>query len=242
MPDQQKYLNKLNGDHVLIIGGSSGIGHAIAEACLKHGCIVTISASSALSAKNAHKRLKESYPSAANRITSLACNLGSTSDIEANIAKLFQHVSKSGLLDHIIFTAGDQLAQMPIHDVTLSRIQHAGFGESSITLTSGVGSYKMGPEGAVAGAYAAGLHGMARALAVDLQPVRVNVVAPGPTDTPLWRMPEQQKTALIEMLRTKLATGEIGSTENVAETYLGVLKDWNCTGAVLNTNGGYLLL
>ena len=262
MGDQQKYINKLNGDRVLIIGGSSGIGYAVAEACIEYGCVVIISASSQAKATKAHDSLRKAYPSATDRITSLSCDLAEANDLEANIAGLFQEVSKTGPLDHIVFTAGDELVQIPITSVTLSVAQQAGLvrffapllvakhasshinpgPKSSITLTSGVGSHKMGSGGSIAGAYAAGLQGMTRALAVDMQPIRGNVVAPGPTDTPLWRMPSQHKQEVIEFLKTKLTTGQIGSPENVVETYLGVLRDWNCTGAVLSTNGGYLLL
>lgn len=46
MTDTKKYTSKLSSAHVLIIGGSSGIGFGVAEACLKHGATVTISSSS----------------------------------------------------------------------------------------------------------------------------------------------------------------------------------------------------
>jgi NAD(P)-dependent dehydrogenase (short-subunit alcohol dehydrogenase family) len=45
MSDQKKYTTKLAGTRILIIGGSSGIGFAVAEACVENGAIVTISSS-----------------------------------------------------------------------------------------------------------------------------------------------------------------------------------------------------
>lgn len=246
---------------MLIIGGSSGIGYAVAEACIEYGCTVIISASSQASGTKAYDSLQQAYPSAIDRLIPLWYNLGDANNLEPSIADLFQQASQAGPLDHIIFTAGDELVQMPISHVTLPVAQQAGLVRffapllvskvrcstshpspiSSVTLTSGVGSNKIGADGSIARTYAAGLQDMARALVIDLRPVTVNAVAPGPTKTPLWRMPDQQKQKVIGFLNTKLATGQVGAPGNVAEAYLASIKDWNCTGAVLHTNGGYLL-
>ena len=40
--DQKKYVNKLAGAHILCIGGTSGIGYAVAEAALEFGAGKTV--------------------------------------------------------------------------------------------------------------------------------------------------------------------------------------------------------
>lgn len=70
-------------------------------------------------------------------------------------------------------------------------------------------------------------------------------------------MSEEQLDGFVKMMKEKLPTGEIGRPEDVAESYLYVLpimntgtvtdklryvmRDWNCTGSVISTNGGSLL-
>ena len=88
----------------------------------------------------------------------------------------------------------------------------------------------------------AGVEGVARALAVELKPVRVNVVSPGPVATEMWDvLPEAQKLGLWAQLRQGLATGTIGKAEDVAEAYVYLMKDYGCSAAVVETNGGGLV-
>jgi len=55
-------------------------------------------------------------------------------------------------------------------------------------------------------------------------------------------MREEEKKRMFEALAKRMATGRVGRTEDVVESYLGVLKDENCTGSVLSTNGGSLIM
>lgn len=258
MAEQQKYINKLKGARVLVIGGSAGLGYGVAEACLELGSTVTISSSSSARVSAAISKLQAAYPSAASRISGHECNLGDEATLESNVAALFDKV---GEVDHIVFTAGDALATIPIKDATLAQIKQAGmvrffapllvarFGathmpassNSSITLTTGTVGEKPIPEWSVVGSYAAGHHGMARGLALDLKPIRVNAVSPGPVDTELWNMDEREKKDFFKMLTDKCTTGEMGKVEDVAEAYLACMKDRNCTGSVISSTGGFLL-
>lgn len=45
----------------------------------------------------------------------------------------------------------------------------------------------------------------------------------------------------MEHMKGKCTTGEIGRPEDVAESYLYVMRDWNVSGSVIDTNGGFLL-
>ena len=260
MADSKKYSNKLVGARVLIIGGSSGIGYCVAEACLEFGASVVISSSSQSRIDSSISQLLKTYPSAQRRIEGYACDLSSPS-VEANIERLLQRCG-SPQFDHIVFTAGDSLATSKLSDTTLESMQKAAMVRfnaplllakhapqhlkpgpaSSITLTTGSVSRKPIKDWSVVAGYATGIHGTMRNLALDLAPIRVNLISPGPVMTPLWDgKSEEEKAEFIADVKGKLTTGEVGRPEDVAESYLYVMRDWNVSGSVIDTNGGSLL-
>ncbi|KAL2044052.1 hypothetical protein N7G274_003575 [Stereocaulon virgatum] len=259
MADSRKYSSKLSGKRILVIGGSSGIGYCVAEASIESDASVIISSSNETKIKSSINNLLRTYPSAKDRVSGYPCDLSSPS-LESNIEKLLSQCG--GKLDHIVITAGDRLATSKIEDITLESIQKAAMVRfnaplllakhvrkylnagpaASITLTTGTVSQKPMKDWSSIASYAAGLHGMTRNLALDLAPIRVNLISPGAVLTPLWDgMPEDQFHGFVKMMKEKLPTGEIGRPEDVAESYLYVMRDWNCTGSVISTNGGALL-
>jgi len=259
MSDAQKYTNKLSGARVLVIGGTSGIGFCVTEACLEHGCKVILSSSQQSKIDSSISRLLQSYPSAKDRLTGHPCDLSSPS-VEDNIKSLF---SNTGTVDHIIFTAGDRLSTVPLKDATLETIQRAGMvrfngallvakrgsehlapgPNSSITLTTGTVSEKPIAGWTIPASYAAGLQSMMRNLALDMKPTRVNLISPGLVVTELWDwMPKEQLGAFMEEAKRGTTTGEVGRPEDVAEAYLYCMRDRNVTGSLIGTNGGALLM
>ncbi|EDO00747.1 hypothetical protein SS1G_03220 [Sclerotinia sclerotiorum 1980 UF-70] len=109
--------------------------------------------------------------------------------------------------------------------------------KASITLTTGSTADKPAVGWSVFSSYAAGLHGMARALAVELAPVRVNVVSPGPVKTELWEgFGEELKTAIFEEMEKKLLTRHVALPEEIAESYLWLMKDSSVTGTVVRSD------
>src|SRR5258708_4864219 len=83
----------------------------------------------------------------------------------------------------------------------------------------------------------AAVEGMTRALALDLAPTRVNAVAPGLIDTPLWDAFGPQREAILASGAT-LPVGRIGRPEEVAEAVLFLMSNGFVTGAVLPIDGG----
>ena len=59
-----KYISKLQGKRVLVLGGTSGIGFCVAEAAVEHGATVIISSSRQAKIDNTIQRLTSSYPEA----------------------------------------------------------------------------------------------------------------------------------------------------------------------------------
>jgi NAD(P)-dependent dehydrogenase (short-subunit alcohol dehydrogenase family) len=202
MPDATKYTSKLLGSRILIIGGSSGIGLAVAEACIEHGAHVAISSSNASRVQTAVDQIKASYPSKTSNIHGLTVDLSQPSTLESQLSSVLSSavgkISKNGKLDHVIFTAGDALATIPLKDMTYENIVAAGqvrffaplllakylpkFLEpgykSSYTITTGSISERPIPNWSVVAAYAGGLHSLVRNLAKDLGPIRVRCSPP----------------------------------------------------------------
>lgn len=98
----QKLLNK----HVLVIGGTSGIGFAVAEASLASGAHVTVSSSSQSRVESTVQRLTSTFP--LGTVAGFACDL-SKPTVEHDIKALFEKVGK---VDHIVFTG--RYAMMPM--------------------------------------------------------------------------------------------------------------------------------
>lgn len=88
--------------------------------------------------------------------------------------------------------------------------------------------------------------GMARGLAVDLKPIRVNLVSPGAIDTEIFDNFSDgnlvTRKQLIELYASKTLLGKCGSPEDTAEAYLYMMRDTFVTGHILHTSGGYLLV
>jgi NAD(P)-dependent dehydrogenase (short-subunit alcohol dehydrogenase family) len=283
MSDSTRYTSKLAGSRILIIGGSSGIGFSVAEACIEHGALVAISSSNPDRVKSAVERIQSTYPSSSSRIHGLTVDLSAPSTLESELEKvLTSSVSTlGGQLNHIIFTAGDALATIPLSDMNYENVVAAGqirfFAplllakyipkyleksyKSSYTITTGSISEKPIGNWSVVASYATGLHGMVRNLALDLKPVRVslpsnscfqtfllmirvqvNGISPGVVNTELWRMDEEAKEKMMKSMGEKLATGRAGQPEDVAESYLALLKDGNMTGGMVRTDGGGLFM
>jgi NAD(P)-dependent dehydrogenase (short-subunit alcohol dehydrogenase family) len=259
-----KYLNKLQAKRVIVLGGTSGIGFAVAEAAVEYGAIVYISSSTTQKLERCLERLRTAYPDASERIGGYTCDLSKKDELEASLEGLLRKVTNSGTnkLDHIVFTAGDnifgtvsEISQtwepddvyrlMTVRAMApamlaklLPKYAHIS-PESSFTLTSGSGMTKPPPGFSLQLLGLGGLEAFVRGLALDLKPLRVNLIAPGIIDTELLaNLPAE----ITELFRGKTTMGTIGQPEDTAEAYLYVMKDRFITGSVIHTNGGTFLM
>lgn len=233
------------------------MGYGVAEASIEHGMIVHISSSdeSRINAKVA--QLRRTYPAA--RVSGHVCDLGNVDTLEANIQRLLDTV---GQVDHIVHTAGDALVGVDVGDLDVATITKLGTvrfysplivakyalqylrraTSSSITLTTGNVAVRPIPKWSAVAAFAAGLHGMTRGLALDLKPIRVNLVSLGAVDTEFWKISEEDKQRIFRMREDKSLTGKVGRVEDVAQSYVYLMTDQNITGTVVSTDSGMLLL
>jgi NAD(P)-dependent dehydrogenase (short-subunit alcohol dehydrogenase family) len=260
-----KYLNKLHNKRVLVIGGTSGIGYAVAEAAVEYGADVTVASSQQTNVDRAVKDLKTAYPNALDRIRGHVCDL-SADAIEENLRTLFDFATNNNTdkLDHIVDTAGDSVGRITLdtanpseyHRITKVRVIgpiliaklgreyfHQAY-TSSITLTGGVNAYKPLAGWSVLSSVSGAKDSLTRGLAKDLAPIRVNLVSPGAIHTPLVEkfVPGHGIERLQKAFGGMSLQGRIGAPDEIAEAYLALMKNYFQTGTTVQSEGGYLLM
>jgi NAD(P)-dependent dehydrogenase (short-subunit alcohol dehydrogenase family) len=236
----------LDGKRIVVLGGSSGIGLATAQAAARQGAAVVI----ASSRKQRVEKALATLPAGAE---GHALDLGE----EVAVRDLF---ARLGTFDHLVFTAGEtlQLGPLASSDVEAARrffglrywgaFLAAKYGSGSISpggsivFTSGMAGRRPHAGWALGASICSAMEGLTRALAVELAPIRVNIVCPGVVKTPLWAgMSETDREALYRETAAGLPVGHVGTAAEVAEAYLYLMRQTYGTGQVLVVDGGATL-
>lgn len=237
-------------ERVLIVGGSSGMGLALARQLLSEGAEVTIVGRS-------QAKLDEARGSLGNPPTLHVA----VADIarEDEVSRLFDG---TGRLHHIVSTAADIGASYRLLselDIAEARkvVDSKFFGplllakhgvsvlssKGSITFTSGINAYRPAARGSVTSAMNGALASLVRALAVELGPIRVNAVSPGWVDTPIWQhVAGDAKAATLDAMAARLPVGRIGRPEDIADAIRFLMRNGFVTGTVLHAEGGHRLV
>ncbi|MEV0407900.1 SDR family oxidoreductase [Actinoallomurus sp. NPDC050550] len=237
----------LQGQRVVVLGGTSGIGLATAEAAARQGAVVTVASSRQSSVDRALTRLPGGSD---GRVVDLA-------DTRA-VAALFDEL---GEFDHLVYTAGEPMTLMPLDTLDLDAARHfftlRYFGaltavraavphlrkDGSITLTTGVAKDRPGPGWAVAASICGAMEALTKALAVELAPIRVNVVSPGVVRSPLWSaMGEADRERMYAEIGGAIPAGRVGEVEDIARAYVFLMTEPFATGTVLTVDGGSVLV
>jgi NAD(P)-dependent dehydrogenase (short-subunit alcohol dehydrogenase family) len=112
----------------------------------------------------------------------------------------------------------------------------------SLTLVSGFLSIRPRPNSAIVSAANGALESLARALALELAPVRVNCVSPGIIDTPIRAaMPEAARKDMLAKIAGGLPVGRVGLAEDIGVQILAFMGNGFATGAVVYIDGGALI-
>ncbi|MFJ8625709.1 SDR family oxidoreductase [Kitasatospora sp. NPDC093550] len=236
----------LTDQRVVVLGGTSGIGLATADLAARRGARVTVASSRRDSAERALAALP----------TGTTADIADLTDSD-QVAALFDRLDP---VDHLVFTAGEPLALMPLDDLDLDAARRfftlRYFGAldavraaaprlrpgGSITLTSGTAGRRPGPGWSVAASICGAIESLVRALAVELAPIRVNAVRAGMLRTPLWSgLPDTDREQLYATTAAGLPLGRIGAPEEAAEAYAYLMEQRFATGTVVTVDGGALL-
>jgi len=231
----------LAGNKVVVVGGSSGIGLSTAELAMREGAEVIIASRNA------------------DRLNAVAATLGARAIVadvtsDESVENLFR---ACGPVDHVVVTAA-QLRSGPFKTVAMEDVRAtmegkfwgawrvARFAEirpgGSLTLVSGYLSIRPRPSSAIVGAANGAIESLARSLALELAPVRVNCVSPGIIDTPIRAaMPEVARRDMLAKTAAGLPVGRVGVGEDIARQILAFMTIGFATGSIVYIDGGALV-
>ncbi len=248
-----RFANKV----VLVIGGNSGIGRAAAQAYAEEGAQVVITG-----------RDPKTLAEVEHELGPVALAIRSdVADLPSLDAVMQQVRHRHGRIDVLFVNAGiGTFAPIPevtpevwdeVHDVNLRGCFFAaqkalplmGHG-GSIVFTGSIGSLLAAPGNAIYAAAKAGLRAVTRIFAVELvgKGIRVNMVSPGPTETPLINrnlgMDAQAVDALRQMMIANTPMRRMGTPQEIARAVLFLSSDEASfiTGVDLFVDGGVIEL
>jgi len=111
--------------------------------------------------------------------------------------------------------------------------------DGSITFFSGLAAYRPAPGASIVAALNAALEGFAMTLALEIKPIRVNVVSPGVVDTPTWDfLSREDRQGLLESVAGSLPVGRVGQADDLADAALSLMGNGFINGTVLHVDGG----
>lgn len=235
----------LQGQKIVIIGGSAGIGLATAKsAAAKNATVIIISSNQ----QRVNKALEELPGSA----------IGYAIDVtnETQVKHVFEQI---GFFDHLIFTAGENLQLGDLKDTSLASahqffeirywgaftaVKHASpYIKNSIVLTSGIASNRPGKGWSLGASICSAMEGFTRAMAIELAPIRVNIVSPGVVKTDLWSgMSLEEREGMYNQIGDSLPVKRVGNVDDIAKTYLYFMKQEYGTGQTIIVDGGASLV
>nr|WP_319514094.1 SDR family oxidoreductase [uncultured Cohaesibacter sp.] len=230
----------LDGQTILVVGGTSGIGFGVAQMAQDQGAEVTIASRSQSKVDNALSKLGA-------KAQGMTLDTGDALALEA-------HFEAHGPYDHIFCSAAstkvDAVRKLPLDNAygsfdskfwgayrlaRFAKIKDGG----SLTLTSGFLSIRPKAGAAIQGAINAALEGLTRGLALEFAPVRVNCVSPGLVMTEMYDTLEGDgRKAMFEGAAQRLPVGLVGIPQHIAIQALAFMTNPYMTGQTVFVEGG----
>jgi NAD(P)-dependent dehydrogenase (short-subunit alcohol dehydrogenase family) len=238
-------VTSLSGQTVVVIGGSAGIGLETARLARAEGADVILAA-----------RNEERLQQAADELGALSTAAFDATD-EGALERFFADLP--GLVDHVMVTAGSPfyapLAEMDFDEarrylgglvrpliiarLATEKVRPGG----SLVFVGGTGGKRPGIGLTVIGVATVALRSIVENLALEIAPIRVNLVAPGFVDTPLSaRLLGDQLDARREELRTTLPIRRVVGPADIAAIAVHLMTNGAVTGASYDIDGGQQLL
>ncbi len=237
--------NNLSGKNVVIIGGTAGIGLATAIAAAEQGARVWAAGRSEANLEKARAASKGKFE----------LRQADTHDAEA-LEAIFKEV---GNIDHLVSAAvGCERTLKPFLEQTEEQFKAAydklwGYAkvvrtgapylaeDAAITLVSGSPARKIKPGQSPLSCVGASVENLVRCLAVEMAPIRVNVVSPGTIDTAMFDWMGDEKGAKLSAMTSSHLIPRAGGSEEVAEGLLFVMNNQFVTGTTVDVDGGRIL-
>jgi NAD(P)-dependent dehydrogenase (short-subunit alcohol dehydrogenase family) len=243
-----KNLNALQGQHVVVIGGSSGMGLATAQASAHAGARVTVASRDASRLAQAVAQIGANAVAKPLDITD-----------EAAVAQFFATIDP---IDHLVMTAHassavtgalNTLAGMTLDAARAfvetkfwgplvaakyghPRVNPAG---SLLFFSGAAGSRKLLPNHTIVGATNGAVEAFARQLAREIAPKRVNVIAAGLVRTPAYDgLPEAAREGMYTGYAKSALVGRVGTPEDIADAAVFLMGNSYVTGQIHEIDGG----
>jgi NAD(P)-dependent dehydrogenase (short-subunit alcohol dehydrogenase family) len=233
----------LQAKQVLVLGGSSGIGLATAQAAAQAGAVVTIASRSA-------ERLAQASALIAGNPATRVLDITDDAAVAAFCAETEW--------DHVVISAA-QTRTSGARDMAMADAYAAMNSkfwgafrvarsirirpEGSLTFVAGGLAHKPSANSVLQGAINAALESLGRGLAVELAPIRVNTLSPGLIDTPLLaRGGAEARAARVAHAKSHLPARRAGAPEDCAQAILFLMTNRFATGASLLLDGGAVLV
>ena len=230
-------MGKLEGKVAVVTGGNSGIGLATAKEFTKEGARVVITG-----------RDRGTLDEAAREIGGDVLALRSDTSSLAEIEKLFAAVKeKFGRIDVLFVNAGvgkfapiEAVTEEMFDEIMDVNIKGAYFtiqkalpllnDNASIVLNASINAYIGMPNSSVYAASKAALITLARTLSAELvgRGIRVNVVSPGPVETPIFGrlgLPPEALDEIVKSIQSQVPMKRFGKPEEIAKTVLFLASD-----------------
>ncbi|MGA3223822.1 MAG: SDR family oxidoreductase [Acidobacteriaceae bacterium] len=248
MNDNQVTMSRepqLAGQTVVVLGGSSGMGFETAKQARFEGANVVLSG-----------RNPERVEHAARELGALSSAAFDVTDFE-RLGRFLDELPRP--IDHIMVTAGGPYyARLADIDFTQARrnveeefwlpLQLARFSTGKVRsggtllFIGGIGGRRPSA-GPVLTTFTAAIPALTRALAVELAPIRVNLIAPGFVDTPLSAsILGDQLDARREQLRKTLPIRRVVGPADIAALAIHLMVNTAITGVTYDIDGGQQLL
>lgn len=230
---------ELKGKRAIVLGGTSGIGLAVSKQLVAAGARVTAASR------------------AANRAVTEGVTVRSVDVL--NRAALEQMFKEHAPFDILVNTAtGGDRATGPFLAMDLDGFEGSfrklwGYVNSvrlgaplmsergAIVLISGSPARKSMPGMSAISTVGNAVEGFVRAVAPELAPRRINVVAPGIIDTPMFATTGDQRDAFLKQTTSRNLIPRAGTADEVADAVLFLLCNEFTTGTTVDVDGGALL-
>lgn len=224
---------------IVVVGGTSGIGLAVATRAIGSGAEVVVAS-----------RTQE-------RLAAAAHQLGSRAQVETLDAtseeSISAFLSQVGSFDHLAMTIKPAIPTGAFLENNIGAAQAAFdakfWGQyrlarqcaphirpnGSIAFTSGIASRRIYPGYSAVSVVNSAVEALSKALAVELAPIRVNCVCPGFVDTEPTNL---ERANHVRALAPNLPADRLAHANEIADAYLFLFESSYSTGSVVVVDGG----